>query len=201
MAKETLQKYLNRMLKSKGVSLTDEKKKAKKYSSISAAKKAGSLYYTNKDGKVMAAVFAEDLKERAAPKPTPKPAPKPATSTGSGRGSGSSELQKRRTDIESPTSAARRREKSKAGSKTLADMRAAGLRAPKLSPKGGAAQEQIDSAKAGNKAAERSRAKRFTKAQWKAMAPARRNKLGLPRSSSGVAFKTVPVKRRRDINN
>jgi len=201
MAKETLQKYLNRMLKSKGKSATEEKKKAKKYSSISAAKKAGSLYYTNKDGKVMAAVFAEDLKERAAPKPTPKPAPKPATSTGSGRGSGSSELQKRRTDIESPTSAARRREKSKAGSKTLADMRAAGLRAPKLSPKGGAAQEQIDSAKAGDKAAERSRAKRFTKAQWKAMAPARRNELGLPRSSSGVAFKTVPVKRRRDINN
>ena len=199
MAKETLQKYLNRILKSKGVSLTDEKKKAKKYSSISAAKKAGSLYYTNKDGKVMAAVFAEDLKERAAPKPTPKP--KPTPSTGSGRGSGSSEVQKRRTDIESPTSAARRREKSKAGSKTLADMRAAGLRAPKLSPKGGAAQEQIDSAKAGDKAAERSRAKRFTKAQWKAMAPARRNELGLPRSSSGVAFKTVPVKRRRDINN
>jgi len=199
MAKETLQKYLNRMLKSKGVSLTDEKKKAKKYSSISAAKKAGSLYYTNKDGKVMAAVFAEDLKERAAPKPTPKP--KPTPSTGSGRGSGSSEVQKRRTDIESPTSAARRREKSKAGSKTLADMRAAGLRAPKLSPKGGAAQEQIDSAKAGDKAAERSRAKRFTKAQWKAMAPARRNELGLPRSSSGVAFKAVPVKRRRDINN
>jgi len=201
MAKETLQKYLNRMLKSKGKSATEEKKKAKKYSSISAAKKAGSLYYTNKDGKVMAAVFAEDLKERAAPKPTPKPAPKPATSTGSGRGSGSSELQKRRTDIESPTSAARRREKSKAGSKTLADMRAAGLRAPKLSPKGGAAQEQIDSAKAGNKAAERSRAKRYTRDQWKAMAPARRNELGLPRSSSGVTFKTVPVKRRRDINN
>ena len=80
-------------------------------------------------------------------------------------------------------------------------MRAAGLKAPKLSPKGAAAQEQIDSAKAGDKAAERSRAKRFTKAQWKAMAPARRNELGLPRSSSGVAFKTVPVKRRRDINN
>jgi len=197
MAKETLQKYLNRMLKSKGKSATEEKKKAKKYSSISAAKKAGSLYYTNKDGKVMAAVFAEDLKERAAPKPTPKPAP----ITGSGRGSGSSEVQKRRTDIESPTSGARRLAQSKAGSKTLADMRAAGLKAPKLSPKGAAAQEQIDSAKAGDKAAERSRAKRFTKAQWKAMAPARRNELGLPRSSSGVAFKTVPVKRRRDINN
>ena len=35
----------------------------KDYKSISAAKKAGSLYYTNKDGKVMAAVYAEDLKK------------------------------------------------------------------------------------------------------------------------------------------
>ena len=64
MAKETLRKYLNRMLKSKGATLTSEKKKASKYTSISAAKKAGSLYYTDKNGKVMAAVFGSDLKER-----------------------------------------------------------------------------------------------------------------------------------------
>ena len=63
MAKETLQKYLNRMLKSKGTTVTSEKKKASKYTSISAAKKAGSLYYTNKKGKVMAAVFGSDLKD------------------------------------------------------------------------------------------------------------------------------------------
>jgi len=194
MAKETLQKYLNRMLKSKGVSLTDEKKKAKKYSSISAAKKAGSLYYTNKDGKVMAAVFAEDLKERAAPKPTPKPTP----STGSGRGSGSSELQKRRTDIESPTSAARRGAQVKKGYTDIADMKAAGSRVPGLEPRGMAAKASIKDAKKGDKAAERSRAKRYTKDQWKDMNPTRRRELGLPRSSMGVTFKRIAPRTRSD---
>jgi len=185
MAKETLRQYLNRMLKSKGKSVSEEKKKAKKYSSIAAAKKAGSLYYTNKDGKVMAAVFAEDLKDRT----TTKPPVKKQVQTSSGRGSGSAEVNKRRTDIESPTSAAKRRAQSKEGSKTLADMRASGQRAPKLSPKGKAAQGRIDSAKAGDKSAAASRAKRYTKPQWKAMSPAERAKLGLPRRSSGVQFK------------
>jgi len=60
--KETLREHLNRKIKDKGSSLAKEKAKASKYKSISAAKKAGSLYYTNKDGKVMAAVYAEDLK-------------------------------------------------------------------------------------------------------------------------------------------
>ena len=58
----SLKEYLNSKIKSKGSSLSKEKAKAGKYKSISAAKKAGALYYTNKDGKVMAAVFAEDLK-------------------------------------------------------------------------------------------------------------------------------------------
>ena len=62
MAKESLREYLNRKIKAKGSSLSKEKAKASKYKSIAAAKKAGSLYYTNKDGKVMAAVYAEDLK-------------------------------------------------------------------------------------------------------------------------------------------
>jgi hypothetical protein len=61
MSKITLQTYLNSKLKEKGISLKQAKKNASKYKSISAAKKAGSLYYTNKDGKIMAAVFAEDL--------------------------------------------------------------------------------------------------------------------------------------------
>ena len=59
----TLQKYLNNQLKTKGLSVKEAKKNAGKYKSIAAAKKAGSLYYTNKDGKVMAAVYAEDLKK------------------------------------------------------------------------------------------------------------------------------------------
>jgi len=68
----TLRKYLNDKLKEKGLSVKEAKKNAGKYKSIAAAKKAGSLYYTNKDGKVMAAVYAEDLK-----KSTVKPKPRP----------------------------------------------------------------------------------------------------------------------------
>ena len=61
--KESLREHLNRKLKEKGATLKAEKAKAKKYKSISAAKKGGSLYYTDKNGKVMAAVYATDLKE------------------------------------------------------------------------------------------------------------------------------------------
>ena len=60
----TLREYLNAKIKSKGSSMKAEKAKASKYKSIAAAKKAGALYYTNKDGKVMAAVYAEDLKNQ-----------------------------------------------------------------------------------------------------------------------------------------
>jgi len=59
----SLTKYMNSKLKAMGKTATQAKKEAGKYKSIAAAKKAGSLYYTNKDGKVMAAVFAEDLKK------------------------------------------------------------------------------------------------------------------------------------------
>ena len=64
MAKEkmTLNAWINSQLKNKGLSVSQDKKNAGKYKSISAAKKAGSLYYTNKDGKVMIAAYAEDLK-------------------------------------------------------------------------------------------------------------------------------------------
>ena len=72
----TLREYLNAKIKSKGSTLAKEKAKAKKYKSISAAKKAGALYYTNKAGKIMAAVFAEDLKKpisKLAPKKSARP--------------------------------------------------------------------------------------------------------------------------------
>ena len=72
----SLKEYLNSKIKAKGSTLTKEKAKAKNYKSIAAAKKAGSLYYTNKDGKVMAAVYAGDLK-KAAPKPIPRPKIRP----------------------------------------------------------------------------------------------------------------------------
>ena len=70
----TLRKYLNNQLKAKGLTLTQAKKNAGKYKSIAAAKKAGSLYYTDKNGKVMAAVYAEDLKKPLKPiKPRVRP--------------------------------------------------------------------------------------------------------------------------------
>ena len=47
MAKEkmTLNAWINSQLKNKGLSVSKAKKNAGKYKSISAAKKAGSLYY------------------------------------------------------------------------------------------------------------------------------------------------------------
>ena len=58
----TLTKYLNDEIKKRGSTVTAQKKGAEKHSSIAAAKKAGSLYYKNKkSGKIMAAVYKEDL--------------------------------------------------------------------------------------------------------------------------------------------
>jgi len=85
----TLRKYLNSKLKEKGLTVKEAKNNAGKYKSIAAAKKAGSLYYTNKDGKVMAAVYAEDLKKpikETKPKKKPlrsSPFPKTRPSSGS----------------------------------------------------------------------------------------------------------------------
>tara|TARA_R100001510_G_scaffold45019_1_gene41624 strand:- start:2163 stop:2615 length:453 start_codon:yes stop_codon:yes gene_type:complete len=63
MAKKmSLNAWINSKLKDKGLTVKQAKKNAGKYKSISAAKKAGSLYYTNKDGKIMIAAYAEDLK-------------------------------------------------------------------------------------------------------------------------------------------
>ena len=70
----TLRAYLNTKIKEKGSTLAKEKAKAGKYKSIAAAKKAGALYYTNKEGKIMAAVYAEDLKKPLKPiKPQARP--------------------------------------------------------------------------------------------------------------------------------
>ena len=49
----SLQAWINSQLKNKGMTVKQAKKNAGKYKSIAAAKKAGSLYYTNKDGKIM----------------------------------------------------------------------------------------------------------------------------------------------------
>ena len=108
----SLRTYLNNQIKAKGSSLAKEKAKAAKYKSIAAAKKAGALYYTNKDGKVMAAVYAEDLK-KAKPKvkPIPRPKPRPGAGkrpkvtvttidkVGGGRGDNKNEVLIRRAEI------------------------------------------------------------------------------------------------------
>ena len=64
MAKMSLTAYMNQELKLKGLGVKEAKKNAGKYKSISAAKKAGSLYYTDKNNNVMAAVYAEDLNKK-----------------------------------------------------------------------------------------------------------------------------------------
>jgi hypothetical protein len=56
-----INKWINAQLESKGLSISEAKKDAGKYKTISAAKKAGSLYYTNPKGTVMIAAFASDL--------------------------------------------------------------------------------------------------------------------------------------------
>ena len=69
-----LTKWINAQLKAKGKSSKEAQKDAGKYSSIAAAKKAGSLYYTDKKGRVMIAAYAEDLK---APIKSPPPKKRP----------------------------------------------------------------------------------------------------------------------------
>ena len=65
--------WINQKLKEKGTTASEEKKKAKKYKSISAAKKGGSLYYTDKNGKVMIAAYAEDLDSVSKNRPKARP--------------------------------------------------------------------------------------------------------------------------------
>jgi hypothetical protein len=75
-----LTKWINAQLKSKGKSSKEAQKDAGKYSSIAAAKRAGSLYYTDKKGRVMIAAYAEDLKAPIKTTP-PKKRPDPIKTT------------------------------------------------------------------------------------------------------------------------
>ena len=103
----TLRTYMNNQLKAMGKTVKQAQKNAGKYKSIAAAKKAGSLYYTDKNGKIMAAVYAEDLKKSApVPRPKPKPRPKvterPLSNVKGGRGDGTMERNRRLLDPSSP---------------------------------------------------------------------------------------------------
>lgn len=69
----SLREYANKWLKDKGMSSSEAKKKAGEYKSIAAAKRAGSLYYTDKNGKAKLAVYAEDLKDKGPLRPKLRP--------------------------------------------------------------------------------------------------------------------------------
>ena len=137
----SLRSYLNKKLKEKGMTIAQAKKNAGKYKSIAAAKKAGALYYTDKNGKVMAAVYAEDLKTsslrpKARPKTEPKVAktaaqPQVTTTTindGKGRGDGTVEMIKRRLDPKSPQNKAKTKISSKSKATSLPKPRATEIR-------------------------------------------------------------------------
>ena len=79
MAKVSLREWINAKQKAKGLSTKEAKKNAGKYKSISAAKKAGSLYYTDKKGNVQIAAFAEDLKSVDKPSKKVRPKARPDT--------------------------------------------------------------------------------------------------------------------------
>jgi hypothetical protein len=66
-----LRQWINSQLEAKGLSASAAKKDAGKYKTISAAKKAGSLYYTNPKGVIMIAAFASDLDNIPAKKKKP----------------------------------------------------------------------------------------------------------------------------------
>lgn len=105
MAKMTLREYANKWLKDKGVSASKAKKDAGKYKSIAAAKKAGSLYYTNKDGKTMLAVYAEDLDRATSVKPKLRPKTEKKTGTPTKRldTKGDTPAKKKATSVEDLT--------------------------------------------------------------------------------------------------
>ena len=137
----SLRSYLNKKLKEKGMTVAQAKKNAGKYKSIAAAKRAGSLYYTDKNGKIQAAVYAEDLKTsslrpKARPKTEPKVAktaaqPQVTTTTindGKGRGDGTVEMIKRRLDSKSPQNKAKTKISSKSKAASLPKPRATELR-------------------------------------------------------------------------
>ena len=97
-----LTQWINASLKNKGMTAKQAQKNAGKYKSIKAAQKAGSLYYKDKNGKIMIAAYAEDLKN--IPKVKPKVDSKiesrklsPA-SVGKGRGDGDYETIRRKID-------------------------------------------------------------------------------------------------------
>ena len=99
----SLREYANKWLKEKGTSASEAKKDAGKYKSIAAAKKAGSLYYTNKDGKTMLAVYAEDLKDKGPLRPKLRPGSEKKTTVKPNNKSGEMPSKKKAMPVEDLT--------------------------------------------------------------------------------------------------
>ena len=177
----------------KGKSYTTNFKEEVKKPKVTAKVKPKPRSSSEKVGGTKAAVKTS-LRPKTRPGPPAGGKIESKSLTSGGRGNGAAEVRKRKTDIESPTSKQRRNNEVKAGNKTLAEMRAAGLRAPKLSPKGKAATAKIKGAVTEELAAMASRAKRYTRERWNSMSRAERIKLGLPPSLKEVMKGSVIFK-------
>jgi len=208
----TLREYMNAKLKKMGKSVSEAKKGAGKYKSIAAAKRAGSLYYTNKDGKVMAAVSASDLKKPSvvrpkarpkdplATKPKKRPSSNKASATGSGRGDGLMETVRRKLDMEDLKKPVKKKTAKKKSSRGAMDKAPAG-HGFELSPfttlmgqKRKTALDRFAPDAASDAQIKRNMGK-VTKAEWSAMTMKQRKDVGLPTTElqikrrSGLSFK------------
>tara|TARA_R110002020_G_scaffold467786_1_gene691620 strand:+ start:133 stop:771 length:639 start_codon:yes stop_codon:yes gene_type:complete len=204
----TLREYMNAKLKKMGKSVSEAKKGADKYKSIAAAKKAGSLYYTNKDGKVMAAVSASDLKKPVAaikPKKKPLGAPKKnniitstISATGGGRGDGLMETVRRKLDMPDSKKSVKKKTAKKKSPRGAMDKAPAG-HGFELSPfttlmgqKRKTALDRFAPDAASDAQVKRNMSK-VTKAEWSAMTMKQRKDVGLPTTE-------LQIKRRSGLN-
>jgi len=193
--KETLGGYLNRNIKEKGSSLAAEKAKGKKYKSISAAKKAGALYYTNKSGQVMAAVYAEDLKVRPKAKPGGS-AVSPRAGVGggifAGKGAG-----KDKAKAKSSTAQDNNPNKKLAGAGTRAKDSGDATRddGPNVAPKRTGSKDKTSAARRTDSGVLKSLNKDLN-AQRKASSAERRGPPSAPVANSGKGGKNKPITRK-----
>ncbi len=206
----TLREYMNAKLKKMGKSASEAKKGAGKYKSISAAKKAGSLYYTNKDGKVMAAVSASDLKKPStirpkarpedprATKPKKRPSNSKASATGGGRGDGLMETVRRKLDMPDSKKLVKKKTTKKKSPRGAMDKAPAG-HGFELSPfttlmgqKRKTALDRFAPDAASDAQVKRNMGK-VTKAEWSAMTMKQRKDVGLPTTE-------LQIKRRSGLN-
>ena len=191
----TLRSYLNSKIKEKGSTLAKEKAKAEKYKSIAAAKKAGALYYTDKNNKVQAAVYAEDLKKPIKPKARPKdpratkPKKRPdsnkTSATGGGRGDGLMETVRRKLDMPDSKKSVKKKNAKKKSPRGAMDVAPTGS-GFEISPfktlmgqKRKTALDRFQPDATSDAQIKRNMSK-ITKAEWSAMTMKQRKDVGLP---------------------